>query len=179
MMTGTYDVILVLHPFRNNVEEFRVIAQPLGELDRQYLTGTEGLFNPKTNTALIVLSFSDEATRRLGAPTVHLFAGRAGLPMIIPTKLTPLQRRRFFIEHLTASYNVYVQTYPSSDEPGSLVDRTLVNLSGHVETLPYIEPPASFDIRSSMPLFNPQLERPRRRKPRRTQPPWRFFDSVG
>lgn len=178
-MKGSYDVILVLHPFRNNVDEFRVIARPLDELDREYLIGTEGLFNPKTDTALVVLRFSEEATRRLGAPTVHLFAGRAGLPMILPTKLTPVQRRRFFIEHLTASYNVYVQVYPSSDEPGSLVDRTLVTLSGHIETLPYIEPPANFDIQRSMPLFNPQLERPKRRKPRRTQPPWRRLGSVG
>ena len=177
-MGDHYDVILVLHPFRNNVREFQILVRPLAVLDSEYLVGTEGLFNPKTDTALIVLRFSEEAVKRLGAYTVHLFAGRSGLPMIIPAKLTPEERRKFFIEHLTASYNVYVQLYPASDEPGSLVERSLTTLCGHIETLPHIEPPADFDIQRSMPLFNPQLEKTSRRKPRRTQPPWRRLDSV-
>ena len=178
-MGGSYDVILVLHPFRNNVQEFQILARPLAVLDGEYLIGTEGLFNPKTDTTLIVLRFSEDAAKRLGPYTIHLFAGRSGLPMIVPAKLTPAQRRKFFIEHLTASYNVYVQLYPVAKEPGSLVDRALNTLSGHIETLPYIEPPADFDIQRSMPLFNPQLVKNKRRRPRRTQPPWRRLDSVG
>ena len=179
-MGGSYDVILVLHPFRDNVREFQVLARPLEVLDAEYLLGTEGLFNPKTDTALIVLRFSEEAAKRFGPYTIHLFAGRSGLPMIVPAKLSPLERRKFFLEHLTASYSVYVQLYPCADEPGSLVERTLGTLSGHIEMLPYIEPPRDFDIEHSMPLFNPHLQRvKKRRKPRRTQPPWRRLDSVG
>lgn len=178
-MGGSYDVILVLHPFRNNVREFQILVRPLEALDEEYLLGTEGLFNPKTDTALIVLRFSEEAAKRLGAYTIHLFASRSGLPMIVPARLEPEQRRRFFIEHLTPSYNVYAQLYPSADEPASLVERAIDTLTGHLETVPYIEPSPSFDIQRAMPLFNPQLQKSRRRKPRRTQPPWQRLDSAG
>lgn len=155
------------------------MVRPLEALDAEYLLGTEGLFNPKTDTALIVLRFSAETAKRLGAYTIHLFAQRSGLPMIVPAKLTPKQRRRFFIEHLTASYNVYVQLYPSADEPYPLVERTLLTLSGHLETIPYMEPPADFDIERAVPLFNAQLEQKDSRRPRRTQPPWHRLDPVG
>ena len=174
-MGGSYDVLLVLHPFRNNIREFQILTQPLETLDPEHLLSAEGLFNPKTDTALLILRFSEQAAMTLGPHAIHLFAGRSGLPMIVPAQLSPVEQRKFFIEHLTESYSVYVQLYPLMDEPISIVTRVLLTLADHIEFLPHIQPPADFAIQRAMPLFDPYLQTS---QPVALRPPSNRLDSA-
>src|SRR5215207_7683970 len=95
----SHDVYLVLHPFADNVREFRILVRPLGDMDQRYLEGAEGFYRGDLDTALLVLRF----------------CGRSGLPMVIPSRLDAAQRRAFFLEHLSG-YTTYVQLYPG--DPG-------------------------------------------------------------
>jgi hypothetical protein len=151
-MASSFDVFLALHPFRANIREFQILMRPLGDLETRYLRGAEGFYSHRIDTALVVLRFSERALEKMDERTVALFAGRSGLPMIIPDKLSAEDRRRFFLEHLT-SYNTYVQHYASRDEQYPLLERVVVSLAEHVRGLPASPDSHRFDIASELPVY--------------------------
>lgn len=151
-MASSFDVFLVLHPFRANIREFQILMRPLGDLETAYLRGAEGFYAHRIDTALVVLRFSERAIERLGERMIALFAGRSGLPMVVPDKLTADQRRAFFLEHLTG-YNTYVQHYAARDEEYPLLERVVVSLAEHVQGLPASPGSHLFDIESELPVY--------------------------
>jgi hypothetical protein len=129
-LADSHDVYLVLHPFTDHVPEFRVLLRALSDLDAPHLAGAEGFYRPDIDTALVVLRFSLRAHRRLGDSLVELLAGRAGLPMVIPDRLGPDARRRFFLDHVSR-YTTYVQLYPCATDPLPLAERVAAHLAEH------------------------------------------------
>lgn len=166
----TYDVYLLLNPFRGNVREFCILTRVLADLDGIYLQAAEGFYAPVIDSALVVLCFSGRARRRLGAKLIHLFAGRTGLPMVAPEALSAEDSQRFLVDHMSR-YDTYVQQYAAVDEPVGLVERTILHLAEHVAPLPRAgtERDYNFDLGDEVPLLNP-------RKP--THPHWLRDESV-
>jgi hypothetical protein len=160
----TYDIFLVLHPFRDNVAEFQILMRPLSDLGRTHLVGCDGFYSPRIDTALLVLRFPADLVDHWGEKILKLFAGRTGLPMVIPSELSAEARRRFFLEHVSG-YDTYVQQYWAPDEPLPLPVRVLEHLREHVDTLPAPAQGTFFDVRASLPVHG-------RRRGRR-------FDTLG
>lgn len=149
----TYDVFLVLHPFRDNVREFQVLVRPLADLQRRYLAGADAYYCHKIDTALIALRFPQRVEERWGRRLIHLLAARPGLPMVIPRTLSNAERRGFFLQHVTR-YTTYLQHYPHRDESMPLVERAVLNLADHLREAP---PPASdcyFNVAENLPLHH-------------------------
>lgn len=151
----TYDVFLVLHPFRDNLAEFQILVRPLAQLDHHHLVGAEGYYARRIDTALLVLRFSEQIVHQLGAPAIHALAARPGLPMVVPAQLGPAQRRQFFLDHLTR-YRVYVQQYPDRDDHCSLPVRTIGCLGEHVAAMPPPSADVRFDATRELPVFRVQ-----------------------
>ena len=160
------DVYLVLHPFADNVREFRILVRPLGDMDERYLQGAEGFYRGDLDTALLVLRFSPEAVERLGEEGMAELCGRSGLPMVIPSALDSMERRSFFLEHLSG-YTTYVQLYPGDagdpdlpyEEPPPLGERVLAHLEDHISRYHMAVEPASFDVEANLPVANPRRDR--------------------
>lgn len=155
----SHDVYLVLHPFAGNVREFRILVRPLGDMDQRYLSGAEGFYRADLDVALLVLRFTARAHERLGDRLMAMFCGRSGLPMVIPSRLDPNQRRAFFLEHLSG-YTTYVQLYPDVDDETALAERVLVHLTDHLgprseRTVDQI----NFDVEANLPVANPRRDR--------------------
>ena len=167
---GTYDVYLLLNPFRSNVREFCILTHVLADLEGVYLDSAEGYYAPDIDSALVVLCFSDRARRRLGPSMIHQFAGRSGLPMVAPEALSSEVAQRFLVDHMSR-YDTYVQQYAASDEPVSLVERTILHLAEHVGPLPRAgtESDCNFDLDDELPLLNPR---------KATHPHWLDHDSA-
>ncbi len=149
-MGSTYDVFLVMHPFRDNVREFAILTRPLADLDDGQLAGVDGYYAPPLDTALIALRFDEGALRRLGERVVQLFASRSGLPMVVPPTLPPSARRYFFLEHLSR-YTTYLQHYGPASPGHGIVEGMVRSLGEHVEELPATS--ASFDAYQELPIF--------------------------
>ncbi len=156
----SHDVYLVLHPFAGNVREFRILVRPLGDLDERYLSGAEGFYRADLDVALMVLRFTREAYERLGDRMMAMFCSRSGLPMVVPSRLDPLQRRTFFLEHLSG-YTTYVQLYPGeSEDQAPLGERVLIHLADHLgsrseRALDQVH----FDVEAHLPVANPRRDR--------------------
>jgi hypothetical protein len=131
----TYDVFLVLSPFRDNVAEFTILSRPLADVHRRHVHDAEGFYCPDIDTALVALRFMPRVVERWGSSLIHLFAGRAGLPMVIPDELEPEQRRSFFLDHLSR-YTTYVQHYPRRDDSEPLIQRVVMALAEHISQTP-------------------------------------------
>ncbi len=156
-MAPTYDIFLILSPFRDNVAEFQILVRPLSDLGQKHLIGADGFYNATLDTALLCLHFREELIEHWGPKIINLFAQRTGLPMVIPAELSPRQRRRFFLEHVSG-YDTYVQQYWARDEALPLPTRVLEHLREHVSTLPAPMPGVFFDTRN-LPLFGTQRPR--------------------
>jgi hypothetical protein len=167
---ASYDVYLVLHPFRANVREFQILTRPLGDLDALYLDACEGFYAPEVDVALAVLCFSQRARARLGPKLIHQFAGRSGLPMVVPEQLPTELQHQFLIEHMEI-YTTYVQQYASKAETMPLVERTIVRLAEHLDPLPRprTETELLFDVEAELPVLNPR---------KRARPGWMRAESV-
>jgi hypothetical protein len=160
----SHDVYLVLHPFADNVREFRILVRPLADLDPLF-EGAEGFYRADLDIALLVLRFSGQARERLGDEVMAMFCGRSGLPMVIPNQLDAAQRRAFFLEHLSG-YTTYVQLYPGDagdpdapyEEPMSLGERVLAHLEDHIGRRPRLAT-ARFDVEAQLPVANPRRDR--------------------
>jgi len=148
---ATYDLFLVMHPFRDNVAEFQILVRPLAALEERHLIGAEGYYARCIDTALLVLRFPEKMVQRWGSKVMLVLAGRTGLPMVAPSELAPPQRRQFFLEHLTR-YRVYVQQYPDRNDRTPLAVRTLASLSEHVSAMPPPPRDAWFDAARELPL---------------------------
>ena len=129
MLGDSYDVYLVCHPFASRVSGYRVQLRMLGDLDGHHLAGAEGFYRSDLDSALVVLRFTLAAHRRLGDGVLEMLARRAALPMVIPDRLDPDARRRFFLDHVSR-YTTYVQLYPGPD-PVPLAERVAVRLAEH------------------------------------------------
>ena len=151
-MDATYDLFLVLHPFRDNVTEFQIMVRPLASLEHHQLLGAEGYYARRIDTALLVLRFPRRLVVHRGAPAIHALVGRTGLPMVVPDELGPAQRRRFFLDHLTG-YRVYVQQYPDRDDHCSLAVRTIGCLAEHAAAMPPPSHDVHFNAARELPLF--------------------------
>ena len=151
-MASSFDVFLVLHPFRANIREFQILMRPLEDLEAHYLRGAEGFYSHRIDTALVVLRFSERAMEHLGERTIALFAGRSGLPMVIPDRLSSADRRRFFLEHVT-NYNTYVQHYAARGEDYPLLERVVVSLAEHLQGMPWSPDSHKFDIARDLPVY--------------------------
>jgi hypothetical protein len=148
----TYDVFLVMHPFRDNVAEFQILVRPLASVEEhRHLVGAEGYYARCIDTALLALRFPERMVQRWGSRTILVLAGRTGLPMVVPSELAPAQRRHFFLDHLTR-YRVYVQQYPDRNDHSSLAVRTLQNLAEHVAAMPPPSRDTHFDAARELPL---------------------------
>jgi hypothetical protein len=147
-MAPTFDVFLVLHPFRDNVAEFQIMLRPVCDLRRKQLVGADGFYRPRIDTALLVLRFSPGLLDYWGDKIITLFASRCGLPMVVPAELSPRERRRFFLEHLSR-YDTYVQQYWDPHEALPLPVRVLEHLREHLDDDPVDA--VAFDPRS-LPL---------------------------
>lgn len=150
-MASTYDVILVLHPFRTHVREHETLCRALRDLDAHYLLGAEGFHQAQIDTALVVLRFSARAADRLGGRFLQLFARRCGLPMIVPAELDAETRRKFFLGHLSR-YTTYVQQYCSKREGAGVAERVVATLGEHVSHLPAPERRERFDPYAALPI---------------------------
>jgi hypothetical protein len=158
-MERSFDVYLVLHPFRESVREFQILVRPLADLDATCLSGAEGFYRPSIDTALVALRFSDATVARIGEEMALVVAARCGLPMVVPDRLSPDDRRAFFLSHLSR-YTTYLQLYQSAFEPAGLAERVIGALAEHLTTAaPTRARP--FDPHAELPLSNP------RRRPRR------------
>lgn len=152
-MGESYDVFLVLHPLGSIPAQNRARLKPLEPLE--CLLGVDTYYDQDTDTAVLGLRFAAQSLERLGAYTVHLYCSRSGLPMVVPARLSPGERRRFFMEQL-GRYGVYVQQYPAKDDPAPLVVRALDTLISHVAALPRPTQQRSIDLSREFPLFNPR-----------------------
>jgi hypothetical protein len=150
-MGSTYDVFLVLHPFRENVSEFRILVRPLSDLGRKHMVGAEGFYDQHLDTALLVLRFPEELVQHWGEKIINTFARRTGLPMVIPSELSPTQRRQFFLEHVS-SYDTYVQQYWDANDPTPLAVRVLEHLEQHVADMRAPSRSQFFDARAMLPV---------------------------
>jgi len=160
----SHDVYFVLHPFSDNVREFRILMRPLGDLDIRYLAGAEGYYRNDLDTAMVVLRFTQRAHQRLGDMVVNLLCSRSGLPIVIPERLTPAERRTFFLEHLSG-YTTYVQLYPGGD-PLPLAERVLVHLEEHLgPRRASTGEPTFFDVEANLPIANPRRGKDQRSTP--------------
>ncbi|GAB4542056.1 MAG: hypothetical protein Tsb0020_54660 [Haliangiales bacterium] len=112
MMTDSYDIYLVLHQVRDRADQYREMVSCLARLDRAFLPRAELFYRAATDTALLVLNFSPHALSYLGEDSIHLLAHRTKLPMLVPSRLSPQQRRRFFRQHLS-TYEVYLAPHAS------------------------------------------------------------------
>ena len=157
-MSSPHDVFLVLHPFRENVAEFQILLRPVADLGKHRLEGAEGFYDPTIDTALLVLRFPSELVDHWGVRVINLFASRCGLPMVVPSELSPSARRRFFLEHVSR-YDTYVQQYFDPAETQPLPLRVLGALGEHVADMPPPGRGCYFD-KSTLPLHGPR--RPRR-----------------
>lgn len=157
-MAEPHDVFLVLHPFRENVPEFQILLRPISELGPHRLSGAEGFYDPTIDTALLVLRFPGELVDHWGPRIINLFASRCGLPMVVPSELSPTARRQFFLGHVS-KYDTYVQQYFDPDEKLALPLRVLRVLADHVADMPAPARGCYFDTRM-LPLHGPR--RPRR-----------------
>ena len=151
--TSTYDMFLVLHPFRDNVREFHVLAAPFATLSTRHVHSVEGYYAPRIDTALIALRFNHLLLERWGHDAVHTFAARSGLPMVVPQQLTARARRRFFLRHLSG-YSTYVQNYPSTATTEPLVPGVIQSLCDHLDSEPVVLNPSALDMDSELPLFD-------------------------
>lgn len=151
MGSTTYDVFLVLHPFRENVAEFRILVRPLSELGRKHIVGAEGFYDGSIDTALLVLRFPEELVEHWGPTIINTFAKRTGLPMVIPSELSPRSRRQFFLEHVSR-YDTYVQQYWDETETTALPVRVLEHLEEHVAGLAPPSRSQYFDARAVLPV---------------------------
>ncbi len=112
MMTDSYDIYLVLHQVRDQADQYREMVSCLAHLDRAFLPRAELFYRAATDTALLVLNFSPHALSYLGEDSIHLLAHRTKLPMLVPNRLSPQQRRQFFRQHLS-TYEVYLAPHAS------------------------------------------------------------------
>jgi hypothetical protein len=120
-MPASYDVYLVLHRFRDNVDRYRVMVGALRPVGAEYLPRAEIYYQASTDSALLVLCFSPHAVMHLGEDSLHLLAHRSRLPMIVPTCLCGEERRRFFLEQLS-DYELHLAS-GSAGEPGAPAER--------------------------------------------------------
>lgn len=151
MGSTTYDVFLVLHPFRENVAEFRILVRPLADLGRKHIVGAEGFYDRHIDTALLVLRFPEDLVEHWGPKIINTFAQRTGLPMVIPSELSPRRRRHFFLEHVSR-YDTYVQQYWDDTETTALPVRVLEHLEQHVADLGPPSRSQYFDARAILPV---------------------------
>jgi hypothetical protein len=159
-MERSFDVYLVLHPFRDNAREFQILVRPLADLDAACLAGAEGFYRPSIDTALVALRFSEEAIARIGERMALGVASRCGLPLIVPDRLSHEERRHFFLTHLS-HYSTYLQLYQSAHEHAGLAERVIGALTEHLAALPHA-PPRPFAPDAELPLHDVTARRPRR-----------------
>jgi hypothetical protein len=155
-MSRTFDVFQVCHPFRDNVREFQILMRPLADLEPVHLIDAEGFWHPGLDTAIVSMRFDPVATSRVGESMLLTLAGRSGLPMVVPSRLSPAQRSAFFMDHLSR-YSTYVQQYHEPRESSSMLERVLGCLAAHIAD----EPRRStriFDVHE-LPLINPRRRR--------------------
>lgn len=155
-MSSTFDVFLVMHPFRDNVREFQILVRPLADLEPVHLVDAEGYYNPNLDTAAVSMRFDRRAVASLGEPALLALAGRSGLPMVVPARLSGVERQRFFLDHLSR-YSTYVQQYYEPREATSMVERVLACLAAHTASDP-ARAARSFDVHD-LPLINPRRRR--------------------
>ncbi len=152
-LTATYDIFLVLHPFRDNLREFQVLAQPIAELSARHVHSVEAYYAPRIDTALVALRFSQLVVDRWGLDVVHAYAARTGLPMVVPGQLSARYRRRFFLRHLSG-YSTYVQHYPRAACKAPLVENAIQSLWEHLASDDTELLPCAFDPVRDLPLFD-------------------------
>jgi hypothetical protein len=155
-MSPTFDVFQVMHPFRDNVREFQILMRPLADLEPVHLVDAEGYWHPGLDTAVVSMRFDPRAAGRVGESGLLTLAGRSGLPMVVPNRLSPLQRQQFFIDHLSR-YSTYVQQYHEPRESTSMLERVLACLAAHIAHEPR-RPTRNFDVHD-LPLINPRKRR--------------------
>jgi len=125
----TYDIYLLMRPFRELVSELRHLLEPLHGLEERLAVGAEGYYAPRLDTALLAIRFDRAQAARLGQKRLRSLVASVGLPIITPETLSFEHRCQFFLEHL-ANYTTYVQQYRSCGEP-SLIDRVVADLADH------------------------------------------------
>lgn len=156
-MADSYDVYLVLHPFRGNLARLRALIRPLARIDGIYLSSVEIFYRLATDTALAVLSFSHHALAHLGEDSIHLLALRSRLPIIVPARLPMEERRRFFLEHLS-DYEVYLPPAPAGgDRPP--VEEAIERLAEQLTSMAGPLPIPLYDVTDELPLFHPWWRR--------------------
>ena len=157
-MADSYDVYLVLHPFRGNVARLRALVRPLARIDRIYLSSVEIFYRLASDTALAVLSFSRHAQAHLGEDSIHLLALRSQLPMIVPARLPMEERRRFFLEHLSG-YEMYQPPSPAGCGELPPVEHAIERLAEQLTSVTGPFPIPLHDTTDDLPLFHPWWRR--------------------
>jgi hypothetical protein len=140
----TYDVFLVLHPFREVVPELKILMRPVMHLEAHHLVGAEGYYAAATDAALINLRFHRDRADRIGHGSVVAMLGELGLPAFAPEELSDEEKHSFFLDHL-AAYSTYVQHYAVHEADGPpLFDRVIDSLAEH--TIPGEPTAGVFDL---------------------------------
>jgi hypothetical protein len=137
----SYDVYIVLHPFRALVHEFAETIRPVAECECEQLTGVEGYYCEAIDSAILNLRFRVDFVSLLGSRRVIELVSRWGRPVIAPAELAEDERTRFFLDHLSR-YSTYVQQYPNRDEGRPMLLRVLDSVAAHVVPAPMISRPA-------------------------------------
>jgi hypothetical protein len=127
----TYDIYLLMRRFRAEAMAYRAQVRPLAPLEFGYLSSAEGFYSPRLGSALLGLRLDERAVARMGHDSLTWLLERCDLRYVIPARLVPDQRRRFYLEHLTR-YTTYVQQYPDRQESVPLLERVLLHLAQHV-----------------------------------------------
>ena len=157
----TYDVFLVMHPYRRNLAEFRVLIRPLRESAR-CLAGAEGYYCDPLDTALVALRFHRPADER-HISRILAIAALPGLPMVVPEQLSARERRYFFLQHVTR-HGTYVQQYANYQDRTPLVERVLETLSQHLAPTISTHAGRGFDVERELPLYSASTQTRRRHR---------------
>jgi len=128
----TFDIYILMRPFREIVAELRHLLEPLHSLEQRLAAGAEGYYAPRLDTALLAIRFDRAQAATLGHARLRSLVASVGLPIITPEALSFEHRCQFFLEHL-ANYTTYVQQYRSRDERSGLIDRVIAHLAEHAE----------------------------------------------
>lgn len=166
-MAATYDVFLVLRPFRHNVSELQLLLAPLARLGRSHMASADGYYSDELDTALVALRLHAEVFARLGHEGIRALVDGTGLPVIVPCVLEPEARERFLREHLSR-YSTYVQLYPHGCESAPVAERVVQALAAHFSLRGSTAGPVLYDLEGELPLPMPGAAR--RITPRYAQP---------
>lgn len=150
-MAATYDVFLVLRPFRHNAGELRLLLAPLAHLGRTHLAGADGFYSDELDTALVALRLHAEVFARMGHEGIRQLVDGTGLPVLIPCVLEPAARERFLHVHLPR-YTTYVQLYPHGCESVPVAERVVLALAEHFDPSAPAPRPVLHDLDGELPL---------------------------